>query len=134
MSRIEDGIFTQAYVTQGSDLDNTYKLWHGTHTLTVEESQIMGQKLIKGPLDSEFTMQETINIPAQDVGQYEVIDNPDRVGKAKRLYTNGVGGTGGASVVFRLLDDSEVTIVVYAGTWLPIATKGCDTPGILVVA
>ena len=94
----------------------------------------MIKKLIKGPLDSVYTMQETTSIPEADVIMYDVISHPDYVGKAKRIYTNSVGGTGGTTVKFKLLDDTTVDIVCYAGTWLPIATKGCNKAGILVVA
>ena len=134
MARLEDGVFTQAYVTVGTDIDATYKIWDDTHTLTVEEAAIMGKKLIKGPLESVYTMQETTSIPEAEVSGYDVISHPDHVGKAKRIYTNSVGGTGGTTVKFKLLDDTTVDIVCYAGTWLPIATKGCNRAGILVVA
>ena len=94
----------------------------------------MGKKLIKGPGESEFTMQETTSIPASAVGDYEVISHPGKVGVGMRVYTNQVGGTAGANVIFRLLDGSDIQLKVYAGTWLPIATIGCNKAGLLIVA
>jgi len=134
MPRLEDGIFTTAYTTV-ADIDATYRLWDGTHVLTAEEASAVGKSLIKLEGDATYTMQETSTLTdSQLSGGVDVIDHPDHVGKAKRIYTNGVGGTSGVSVTFKLLDDTTVVIKVYAGTWLPIATKGCDTAGLLVVA
>jgi hypothetical protein len=136
MPRLEDGIFTQAYTTVAA-IDATYKLYNGTHKLLKEEAAAIGEKLIKLPDEDMFTMQETheleLNSPALSAG-VQVISDPENVGKAKRVYTNGVGSTNGKAVTFKLLDDTTVTITVYAGTWLPIATKGCDTAGLLVIA
>ena len=133
MARIEDGIFTQAYTTV-ADIEATYKLWNATHTLGVEEAKIFGKKLIKGPEESTYTMQETTNIPVSAVGGYDVISHPTKVGVGMRIYTNQIGGTAGEDVVFKLLDGKQVTLKVYAGTWLPIATTGCNKEGLLVVA
>lgn len=134
MPRLEDGIFTTAYTTV-ADIDATYRLWDGTHKLTAEEADAVGESLIKLDGEAEFTMQETSTLTsAQLSAGVDVIDHPDMVGKAKRVYTNGVGGTSGVNVTFKLLDDTTIAIRVYAGTWLPIATKGCNTAGLLVVA
>lgn len=134
MPRLEDGIFTHAYTTV-SDIDATYRLWDDTHTLTTEEAAVVGESLIKLSGEALYTMQETSTLTsAQLSAGVDVISHPDRVGKAKRVYTNGIGGTGGVIVNFKLLDDTTIPIRVYAGTWLPIATKGCDTAGLLVVA
>lgn len=135
MARIEDGIFTQAYTTVGTDLDVTYKLWDATHTLTASEAAAVGEKLIKKSGETEFTMQETSTLSEADLNAgVEVISHPGKVGVGMRIYTNGVGGTGGTNVIFRLLDGSQVTLRVYAGTWLPLATVGCNTAGLLIVA
>ena len=134
MARIEDGIFTQAYTTVGTDIEATYKLWDATHKLGVEEAKIFGKKLIKGPGETNFTMQETTSIPESEVGDYEVISHPNRVGVGMKIYTNQVGGTAGSNVTFRLLNGDDIQLKVYAGTWLPIATVGCDKAGLTIVA
>ena len=135
MARIEDGIFTQAYTTVGTDIDVTYKLWDATHTLTSEEAAAVGEKLIKLDGETEFTMQETSTLtPAQLSAGVEVISHPGKVGVGMKVYTNQVGGTAGANVIFKLLDGSTVQLKVYAGTWLPLCTVGCNKAGLLIVA
>jgi len=131
MARIEDGIFTQAYTTVGTDIDVTYKLWDATHTLTSEEAAAVGEKLIKKSGQSEFTMQETSTLTEADIAAgVKVISHPGKVGVGMRVYTSSFEG----SVTFRLLDGDDITINVYRGTWLPIATVGCNKAGLLIVA
>ncbi len=131
MARIEDGIFTQAYKTVGTDINVTYKLWNKTHMLTAEEAAAMGEKLIKLDGETEFTMQETSTLtPAQLSAGVEVISHPGKVGVGMRVYTGSYEG----EVTFRLLDGDDITINVYRGTWLPIATVGCNKAGLLIVA
>ena len=131
MARIEDGIFTQAYTTVGTDIGVTYKLWDATHTLTSEEAAAVGEKLIKKSGQSEFTMQETSTLTEADLSAgVDVISHPGKVGVGMRVYTSSFEG----SVTFRLLDGDDITISVYRGTWLPIATVGCNKAGLLIVA
>ena len=131
MARIEDGIFTQAYKTVGTDINVTYKLWNETHTLTAEEAAAMGKKLIRLDGETEFTMQETSTLtPAQLSAGVDVISHPGKVGVGMRVYTGSYEG----EVTFRLLDGDDITINVYRGTWLPIATVGCNKEGLLIVA
>ena len=76
-------------------------------------------------------MQETSTLTEADITSgVEVISHPGKVGVGMRVYTSNVEG----SVTFRLLDGSDVTINVYRGTWLPIATVGCNKAGLLIVA
>ena len=131
MARIEDGIFTQAYTTVGTDIEATYKLWDATHTLTASEASAVGEKLIKKTGQTEFTMQETSTLSAGELSAgVEVISHPGKVGVGMRVYTSSIEG----AVTFRLLDGNDITINVYRGTWLPIATVGCNKAGLLIVA
>ena len=135
MSRIEDGIFTECCLT-GTDIDATYKLWDDTYRLTAQTASTVGPLLLKRPSQAEYTLQDTHSIPTSAIEQEDirVISHPDKVGLSTRVYTNSVGGTAGQQVKFKLYNDKTIDIVVYAGTWLPIATKGCNTAGLLVVA
>lgn len=135
MARIEDGIFTQAYTTEpGCTIDTTYKLWDATHALTASEASTMGKKLIKKDDETEYTMQETSSIATSALSAYQVISHPGKVGVGMRVYTNQVGSTSGVNVNFKLLDGDTVQLKVYAGTWLPICTVGCDKQGLTIFA
>lgn len=116
--RIEDGIFTEVFTTTG-DLEETYQLNAKTRGATQSDLD-----LIPG----------TFGIDGQSVQNLGdlIYQTPAMAGKSVKVYTNGVGGTTGAVVTFKLWDGQLLPVTVYSGMMLPIASIGCDTPGLIV--
>jgi len=116
--RIEDGIFTEVYITTG-DLEDAYQINSSTRGATQSDLD-----LIPG----------TIGIDGQPVSNIgdPIFQTPAMAGKSVKVYTNGVGGTSGQVVTFKLWNGQLLPVTVYSGMMLPIASIGCDTPGLIV--
>lgn len=116
--RIEDGIFTEAWITTGG-LEARYELNSKTREATQSDLDLM-----PGTFDVNGE-------PVQNIGD-PIYQTPAMAGKSVKVYTNGVGGTSGTPVTFKLWDGQLLTVTVYSGMILPIASVGCDTPGMIV--
>jgi hypothetical protein len=116
--RIEDGIFTEMWITTG-DLEATYQLNAATRPATQSDLDLMPGTF---GIDGE---------PVQNIGD-PIYRSPAMAGKSVKVYTNGVGGTAGQVVTFKLWDGQLLPVTVYSGMMLPIASIGCDTPGMIV--
>ena len=116
--RIEDGIFTEAWITTG-DLEAKYELNTKIRGATQSDLDLMPGTF---GIDGE---------PVQNIGD-PIYQTPAMAGKSVKVYTNGVGGTSGTTVTFKLWDGQLLPVTVYSGMILPIASVGCDTPGMIV--
>ena len=115
--RIEDGIFTSAHLTVGTDINAGYDIHATTRAATAQDVDA-------GVIGSDGT-------PIA-LGE-DLYVNPSQAGVGMKVYTNAVGGDSGAAVTFKLASGSTVTITVYAGMMLPLVTTGCNTPGLLIL-
>jgi hypothetical protein len=116
--RIEDGIFTEVHTTTG-DIEDVYQINSSTRGATQSDLDLM-----PGTYGIDGNSVTNIGDP--------IYNTPAMAGKAVKVYTNGVGGTNGQPVTFKLWDGQLLTVTVYSGMMLPIASIGCDTPGLIV--
>ena len=114
MARIEDGIFTKACVTTG-DIDDVYDIHAETRPATQQDLDMIGSP--RGVDGNEVTA----------VGE-PIYATPAMAGLGARVYTSNYQGT----VTFKLFDDTQVTMTVFRGTSIPLATKGCDQAGLVI--
>jgi hypothetical protein len=126
MARIEDGIFTKGVVLTASatptapgdrDINEAYPLNSETRKANAADVQ-------SGAIGTNGSAVTSTN------DDMYVNGNP---GVAAKLYTSGVGSNSGLETQFKLLDGSVVTIELFEGTMIPLATIGCNRSGILVL-
>jgi hypothetical protein len=115
MARIEDGIFTKACTTTG-DINAAYDIHAETRPATQDDLDLIGN---------------TIGVDGQPVTAIgdPIYGTPAMAGLGARVYTSNYEG----SVTFKLFDNSEVTMTVFRGTSIPLATKGCNKTGLIIL-
>ena len=114
MARIEDGIFTKACVTTGG-IDDVYDIHAETRPATQHDLDLIGSP--RGTDGNEVT----------NIGD-PIYTTPAMAGIGARVYTSNYEG----AVTFKLLDDTLITMTVFRGTSIPLATKGCDQSGLVI--